>query len=42
MLVEPTAALTESEAQRLFSIVRGLKERGISALVHFTRVANLA
>ncbi|NGN41567.1 sugar ABC transporter ATP-binding protein [Mesorhizobium sp. CGMCC 1.15528] len=41
MLDEPTAALTESEAQRLFSIVRGLQERGISVIYISHRMAEI-
>lgn len=41
MLDEPTAALTESEAQRLFSIVRGLKQRGISVVYISHRMAEI-
>ncbi|UVK38528.1 sugar ABC transporter ATP-binding protein [Mesorhizobium sp. AR10] len=41
MLDEPTAALTESEAQRLFSIVRGLKHRGISVVYISHRMAEI-
>ncbi|MDF3155415.1 sugar ABC transporter ATP-binding protein [Mesorhizobium sp. XAP10] len=41
MLDEPTAALTESEAQRLFSIVRGLRERGISVVYISHRMAEI-
>jgi ribose transport system ATP-binding protein len=41
MLDEPTAALTESEARRLFSIVRGLKERGISIVYISHRMAEI-
>ncbi|WEK50260.1 MAG: sugar ABC transporter ATP-binding protein [Candidatus Kaistia colombiensis] len=41
MLDEPTAALTESEAQRLFSIVRGLQQRGISVVYISHRMAEI-
>ncbi|QPC94372.1 sugar ABC transporter ATP-binding protein [Mesorhizobium sp. INR15] len=41
MLDEPTAALTESEAQRLFSIVRGLRQRGISVVYISHRMAEI-
>ncbi|MET2828191.1 sugar ABC transporter ATP-binding protein [Mesorhizobium shangrilense] len=41
MLDEPTAALTESEAQRLFTIVRGLKQRGISIVYISHRMAEI-
>ncbi len=41
MLDEPTAALTESEARRLFSIVRGLKARGISVVYISHRMAEI-
>ncbi len=41
MLDEPTAALTESEAQRLFSIVRGLQQRGISVIYISHRMAEI-
>ncbi|MDX8452393.1 sugar ABC transporter ATP-binding protein [Mesorhizobium sp. VK9D] len=41
MLDEPTAALTASEAQRLFSIVRGLRQRGISVVYISHRMAEI-
>jgi ribose transport system ATP-binding protein len=41
MLDEPTAALTESEAQRLFAIVRGLRDRGISVVYISHRMAEI-
>ncbi|PSH58952.1 sugar ABC transporter ATP-binding protein [Phyllobacterium sophorae] len=41
MLDEPTAALTESEARRLFAIVRGLKQRGISIVYISHRMAEI-
>ena len=41
ILDEPTAALTETEAQRLFSIVRGLKARGISVIYISHRMAEI-
>jgi len=41
MLDEPTAALTESEAQRLFAIVRDLKARGISIIYISHRMAEI-
>ena len=41
ILDEPTAALTETEAQRLFAIVRGLKERGISVIYISHRMAEI-
>lgn len=41
MLDEPTAALTESEAQRLFTIVRGLKQRGVSVIYISHRMAEI-
>lgn len=41
MLDEPTAALTETEAQRLFAIVRDLKARGISIIYISHRMAEI-
>ena len=41
ILDEPTAALTETEAQRLFSIVRDLKARGISVIYISHRMAEI-
>ncbi len=41
MLDEPTAALTESEAQRLFAIVRDLRRRGISIIYISHRMAEI-
>ncbi|WP_269933067.1 sugar ABC transporter ATP-binding protein [Aminobacter sp. HY435] len=41
ILDEPTAALTEPEAQRLFGIVRGLKARGISVVYISHRMAEI-
>jgi ribose transport system ATP-binding protein len=41
MLDEPTAALTESETQRLFAIVRGLRERGMSIIYISHRMAEI-
>lgn len=41
ILDEPTAALTETEAQRLFSIVRDLKVRGISVIYISHRMAEI-
>ncbi|ANT52818.1 sugar ABC transporter ATP-binding protein [Mesorhizobium amorphae] len=41
ILDEPTAALTETEAQRLFAIVRGLKQRGISVIYISHRMAEI-
>nr|WP_246670839.1 sugar ABC transporter ATP-binding protein [Aminobacter sp. MDW-2] len=41
MLDEPTAALTENEAQRLFAIVRGLRDRGISVVYISHRMAEI-
>jgi ribose transport system ATP-binding protein len=41
MLDEPTAALTETEARRLFSIVRDLKARGISIIYISHRMAEI-
>ena len=41
ILDEPTAALTESEAQRLFAIVRELKQRGISIIYISHRMAEI-
>jgi ribose transport system ATP-binding protein len=38
---EPTAALTEAEAQALFGIIRGLKERGISIIYISHRMAEI-
>ncbi|MEJ6782760.1 sugar ABC transporter ATP-binding protein [Aminobacter sp. Piv2-1] len=41
ILDEPTAALTEPEAQRLFAIVRELKSRGISIVYISHRMAEI-
>ena len=41
ILDEPTAALTEPEAQRLFEIVRELKARGISVIYISHRMAEI-
>ncbi|AFL54164.1 ribose transport system ATP-binding protein [Sinorhizobium fredii] len=41
ILDEPTAALTESEAQQLFSIVRDLKANGISIIYISHRMAEI-
>ncbi|RWC46445.1 sugar ABC transporter ATP-binding protein [Mesorhizobium sp.] len=41
MLDEPTAALTETEARRLFAIVRDLKARGISIIYISHRMAEI-
>ncbi|MEO5325038.1 sugar ABC transporter ATP-binding protein [Mesorhizobium sp. CC13] len=41
ILDEPTAALTEPEAQRLFAIVRELKSRGISIIYISHRMAEI-
>jgi ribose transport system ATP-binding protein len=38
---EPTAALTESEAQALFGIIRELKARGISIIYISHRMAEI-
>jgi ribose transport system ATP-binding protein len=38
---EPTAALTEAEAQALFGIIRGLKQRGISIIYISHRMAEI-
>ncbi|MCV3736240.1 sugar ABC transporter ATP-binding protein [Rhizobium sp. TRM96647] len=41
ILDEPTAALTETEAQRLFSIIRDLKANGISIIYISHRMAEI-
>ncbi|TCN25268.1 sugar ABC transporter ATP-binding protein [Sinorhizobium americanum] len=41
ILDEPTAALTETEAQQLFSIIRGLKANGISIIYISHRMAEI-
>lgn len=41
ILDEPTAALTETEAQQLFSIIRGLKANGISIIYISHRMAGI-
>ena len=41
ILDEPTAALTETEAQRLFTIVRDLRENGISIIYISHRMAEI-
>ena len=38
---EPTAALTEAEAERLFAIIRGLKARGIGIIYISHRMAEI-
>ena len=38
---EPTAALTETEAERLFAIIRGLKARGIGIIYISHRMAEI-
>lgn len=41
ILDEPTASLTEDEAMRLFSIINGLKEQGISTLFISHRLSEI-
>jgi D-xylose transport system ATP-binding protein len=41
ILDEPTAALTESEAQRLFERMRGLRERGVACMFVSHRLAEV-